>query len=307
MTPILKVENLSHFYGKNQALNDVCFEFSHPQIFGFLGPNGSGKSTLFNILATILTPSQGQVSICGNDLLKSPDHIRNLIGVVFQAPSLDKKLSIYENLKYQGQLYGLFGPKLNQKIELLLNTIGLETRQKDLVEKLSGGLKRRVEIAKALLHDPKILILDEPSTGLDPAARINMWKYLKMLNLKGVAILVTTHLMDEADKCDMLFILDKGQLVSQDTPEALKKEMKGEIISIKSKKTYELQTFLREDMKLDSKIINNNLKITVLESVGVLSEVMKKFGNDIDEVTLAKPTLEDVFMKKTGHQFWNNP
>ncbi|HLD75004.1 MAG TPA: ABC transporter ATP-binding protein, partial [Bdellovibrionota bacterium] len=266
MNPILKVENLSHFYGKNQALNDVCFEFSHPQIFGFLGPNGSGKSTLFNILATILTPSQGQVSICGNDLLKSPDHIRNLIGVVFQAPSLDKKLSIYENLKYQGQLYGLFGPKLNQKIELLLNTIGLETRQKDLVEKLSGGLKRRVEIAKALLHDPKILILDEPSTGLDPAARINMWKYLKMLNLKGVAILVTTHLMDEADKCDMLFILDKGQLVSQDTPEALKKEMKGEIISIKSKKTYELQTFLREDMKLDSKIINNNLKITVLES-----------------------------------------
>ena len=307
MTGILTVENLSHFYGKNQALNNISCELSHPRIFGFLGPNGSGKSTLFNILATILTPSQGQVNICGHDLLTSPDHIRNLIGVVFQAPSLDKKLSIYENLKYQGQLYGLFGPKLNQKIELLLNTIGLETRQKDLVEKLSGGLKRRVEIAKALLHDPKILILDEPSTGLDPAARINMWKYLKMLNLKGVAILVTTHLMDEADKCDMLFILDKGQLVSQDTPEALKKEMKGEIISIKSKKTYELQTFLREDMKLDSKIINNNLKITVLESVGVLSEVMKKFGNDIDEVTLAKPTLEDVFMKKTGHQFWNNP
>ena len=283
---------------------NLSFEITSPQIFGFLGPNGSGKSTLFNILSTALTPSQGKVDIYGVDLLKSPHQARNKIGVVFQTPSLDKKLTIYENLKYQGYLYGLTGTKLHNKIELLLNTIGLEERQKDLVEKLSGGLKRRVEIAKALLHEPKILILDEPSTGLDPSAKVNMWKYLQGLNLKGVTILLTTHLMDEADKCGELFILDKGHLISHDTPQNLKKEMKGEIISVKSKKLNELKTFLQQNMQLESTIINNNLKMTVSHSTSTLAELMQKFGNDIDEVTLSKPTLEDVFIKKTGHQFW---
>ena len=307
MTSVLKVENLSHFYGKCQALNNLSFELPSPLIYGFLGPNGSGKSTLFNILSTLLTPSQGHVTIHGVDLIKFPQSTRSKIGVVFQTPSLDKKLTIYENLKYQGHLYGLRGAHLNHKIDLLLNTIGLEERQKDLVEKLSGGLKRRVEIAKALLGEPHILILDEPSTGLDPSARINMWKYLQGLNLRGVAILLTTHLMDEADKCDQLFILDQGHIVSHGTPEVLKKEMQGEIISIKSKKMNELKNFLKENMKLESEIMNNNLRTVVSESASTLSEIMQKFGNDIDEVTLSKPTLEDVFIKKTGHQFWNEP
>ena len=306
MTPILKVENLSHFYGTHQALSNLSFEITTPHIFGFLGPNGSGKSTLFNILATLLTPSEGYVTMGGVDLARFPQDVRGKIGVVFQNPSLDKKLSIYENLKYQGQLYGLAGSTLHKKIDMLLNTVGLEERQKDLVEKLSGGLKRRVEIAKALLHEPHILILDEPSTGLDPSARINMWKYLHGLNLKGVCILLTTHLMEEADKCDELFLLDKGHLASHGSPQALKKEMKGDILSIKSKKINELKNFLRESFNLEAEIINNNLKMTVFESATMLSEITKKFGMDIDEVTLSKPTLEDVFVKKTGHQFWNN-
>src|ERR1051325_10877056 len=237
-TPAVEVEALSFGYavarknGNRLALDGVTFQGQRGQIFGLLGPNGGGKTTLFRILSTSLVATGGTARIFGHDVAKEPRAVREKIGVVFQAPSLDKKLTVRENLRHQGRLYGLHGPDLAQRGQEMLNRVGLSDRAEDLVESLSGGMQRRVEVAKGFLHRPDLLLLDEPSTGLDPGARRDLWDYLRTLREKeGVTILVTTHLMEEAERSTRLGILNEGNLVSLDPPDALKAKIGGDEIA----------------------------------------------------------------------------
>ncbi|MEO8584716.1 MAG: ABC transporter ATP-binding protein, partial [Acidobacteriota bacterium] len=233
--PAVEARSLSRSFGARAALTDVSFSVARGEIFALLGPNGGGKTTLFRILATLLPPGAGSFSIDGLDPASAGRDVRRRLGVVFQAPSLDKKLTVEENLVLQAALYSLSGPPLRTKIGKLLATFGLEDRARDLVETLSGGLARRVEIAKALLHAPPVLLLDEPSTGLDPGARRDLVGLLGSLARGGTAVLLTTHLFEEAEAAHRIGILDRGRLLALDTPAALKATVGGDVVTVEAK------------------------------------------------------------------------
>ena len=228
---MILAENLSHQYGSRLALSNVNFEVKAGEIFGLLGPNGGGKSTLFRILSTMMAPTGGRAEVAGHDVARDPAAVRRAIGVVFQTQSLDKALTVAENLRAQGHLYGLSGPKLRDRIAQVMERLGLADRRNDIVETLSGGLKRRVEIAKGLLHRPVVLLMDEASTGLDPGARRELWQYVEELRSReGVTILLTTHILDEADRCDRLALLHQGRVVAEGTPAHLRSRIGGDVV-----------------------------------------------------------------------------
>ena len=209
--PAVLIDRVSHRYGNREALRSVSFEVRAAEIFALLGPNGGGKTTLFRILSTSFAPTGGRAEVFGHDLVTQSAQVRQQMGVVFQAPSLDKKLSAAENLWHHGHLYGLRGQPLRQQMTEMLGRVGLSDRARDRVEKLSGGMQRRVEVAKGLLHRPRLLLMDEPSTGLDPGARRDLWDYLKESRERDrLTILLTTHLMGEAEQCDRVAILHRG-------------------------------------------------------------------------------------------------
>ena len=211
--PVISVQNLVHRYENRTALNGVSFDVRSAELFGLLGPNGSGKTTLFRILSTVMIPTSGRALVMGSDTAKDPSIVRRQIGVVFQAQSVDPKLTAYENLWHQGHLYGLSGSALKKRVEEILSRVGLADRSKERVETFSGGMQRRIELAKGLLHHPGVLLLDEPTTGLDPGARRDLWQYLTVLrDEEQVSVLVTTHLMEEAERCDRLAIMHEGNL-----------------------------------------------------------------------------------------------
>ncbi|HUR38220.1 MAG TPA: ABC transporter ATP-binding protein, partial [Planctomycetota bacterium] len=238
----VEIDGLTHRYGERLALDGVSFSVRKGEVFGLLGPNGGGKTTLFKILSTALRPTSGSARIEGVDV--RDDAVRRRIGVVFQAPGLDQKLTVAENLLHQGHLYGLRGAALRRRIDEELGRFKLSDRARDRVEKLSGGLQRRVELAKALLHQPEILLLDEPSTGLDPGARRDLWDALR--SLKGVTVLLTTHLLEEAERCDRLAILHKGKLVALGAPLDLRGEIGGDVVTIRAKDAEALAAAIRE-------------------------------------------------------------
>lgn len=305
--PAISVSGLSHWYGKRQALADLSFEVTPGEIFGLLGPNGGGKTTLFRILATLLPLQRGQVRLLGLDLAREAPAIRSFVGVTFQSPSLDRKLTVRENLASQGYLYGLAGTRLRSRIEALLSRLGLADRARDRVESLSGGLARRVEIAKGLLHDPRLLLLDEPSTGLDPGARIDLWQYLRRLREEaGVTVLVTTHLMEEAERCDRLGILDTGRLVAEGRPAELRNSIGGDCLTIQSSAPEELARRISERFQVRAQPIGGQIRIEVERGHELLGRLVEAFGSDISAVALGKPTLEDVFIQRTGHRFWDD-
>src|SRR5438270_5204645 len=232
---VISVQNLVHRYGDRTALNGVSFDVRPAELFGLLGPNGSGKTTLFRILSTLMLPTAGRATILGCDAVQEPARLRRQIGVVFQAQSIDLKLTAYENLWHQGHLYGLRGATLKKRIEEILSRVGLADRAQELVETFSGGMQRRIELAKGLLHHPGVLLLDEPTTGLDPGARRDLWQYLATLrDEEHVTVIVTTHLMEEAERCDRLAILNEGNLVALGTPAELKREIGGDVILIEA-------------------------------------------------------------------------
>ncbi len=214
------------------ALAGVDFQVAAGEIFGFLGPNGGGKTTLFRILATLARPESGTVRVFGADLATQAREVRRRLGVVFQSPSLDLQLTVRENLVHQGHLHGLAGRDLAGRIAAGLERFGLTERVDQRTAELSGGLRRRVEIAKALLHEPRLLLLDEPSTGLDPGARHDLWETLESLRGQGVTVLLTTHFMEEGDRCDRLVLLSQGTIVAEGTPAALKEEIGGDVITL---------------------------------------------------------------------------
>ena len=303
----VRVDHVSHHYGTRKALDNVSFEVRRGEIFGLLGPNGGGKTTLFKILSTALTPSDGTATIMGFDIRTQANDVRQRIGIVFQNPSLDKKLTVLENLRYHGQLYGLRGRDLTDRVNEMMDRLMIADRAGNLVETLSGGLARRVELAKGLLHRPEVLILDEPSVGLDPGARRDLWLYLQKLREKeGVTILVTTHLVDEGDRSDHVLILNLGQVVAFGTPESLKREIGGDVIAITTKDAEKLNAAIREKFKIQPTILNGTLRVEKEQGHTFISHVVDAFPDLIDSVSMSRPTLEDVFIARTGHRFWED-
>ncbi|MCA9234608.1 MAG: ABC transporter ATP-binding protein, partial [Planctomycetales bacterium] len=268
------------------------------------GPNGSGKTTLFRLLSTLIPLQQGDVSLLGHDLRTAATAARRVMGVVFQAPSLDKKLTVAENLKHHGRLYGLRGQTLRSRIEAKLAGVNLSDRAGDLVEKLSGGMRRRVELAKALLSEPQLLLLDEPSTGLDPAARIDLWRTLKSLQQKeGVTLVVTTHLLEEAERADRIAIMHQGRLAALDTPDRLRAEVGGDAIVIRCERPEELSQSIAERFGCQPMVVDGAVRLEIPEGHQWVPRLVEAFPTAIQSVTLGKPTLEDVFIDRTGHVF----
>jgi ABC-2 type transport system ATP-binding protein len=312
MQSVVSIERLSHSYPParckqepRQALRDISFQVSEKQIFCLLGPNGSGKSTLFRILSTLSRLQTGSVKILGHDINTQLDLIRKQIGVVFQSPSLDKKLTAGENLLHQGHLYSLKGKELSLRIDEMLKKVGVLDRKKDLVETLSGGIQRRVELAKSLLHHPSLLLLDEPSTGLDPGARREFAAYLRELrDNDGTTILLTTHILDEAEQCDTIGIFDKGELVALGTPSELKKEIGGDVISITSANATALCEQITNRFGGKPYVVENTIHIEKSNGHSFIPQLVESFPGQMDSITLSKPTIEDVFIHKTGHTFW---
>ncbi|WP_437202660.1 ABC transporter ATP-binding protein [Planctomicrobium sp. SH664] len=303
MPPAVHVEDLQFRYGERVALNGVSFAVPEGEIFGLLGPNGSGKTTLFRVLSTLLPLQQGSARIGGRDLATDPDGVRRLIGVTFQSPSLDGKLTVQENLVHQGHLYGMRGSGLRQRISEVLEQLKVADRARDFAEKLSGGLKRRVEIAKSLLHSPQILLLDEPSTGLDPGARHDLWTTLQALrDSSGVTVLVTTHLMEEAERCTRLAILDLGKLIAEGTPNELREQVGGDSLTIQSDHPGELSQKLQDRFQLSVTRVGDVLRIEREEGHQLLGQIATSFPGEFRSLTLGKPTLEDVFIKLTGRR-----
>ena len=301
----IRVDDLSHAYGERPALNRVTFEIRRGEIFGLLGPNGGGKTTLFRVLSTLLPVQSGHVSVLDRDVATNSAAIRQRIGVTFQAPSLDRRLTVRENLVHQGHLYGLRGRALAARIDDRLARLGLTDRMHASVNSLSGGLQRRAEIAKGMLHDPELLLLDEPSTGLDPGARHDLWRYLQQLRSEnGVTIVVTTHLMEEAEKCDRLGLLDRGQLVALGTPAELRAEIGGDCLTILAEEPVRLSQRIAERFGIEPKLLGQSLRIERARGHELLRELVEAFPEEITSVSLGKPSLEDVFIVKTGHRFW---
>jgi ABC-2 type transport system ATP-binding protein len=305
-SPIIRVRDLRHSYGDHVALDGASFDVAEGEVFGVLGPNGGGKTTMFRILSTLLPAEPGCVEIAGVDAGRDLASVRRAIGVVFQSPSLDVKLTVRENLVCHGHLYGLSGADLERRIEHGLRTLSLTDRAGEYVETLSGGLKRRVELAKGLLTEPRILILDEPSTGLDPGARRDLWDYvLGLRRERGTTILVTTHLMDEAEKCDRLAILDRGRIVAIDTADALRRRIGGDVLTIRSSDPEALRGRIEARWGLGATIIDGSIRIEHPDARGLLREIYEAFPDEVEAIQLARPTLEDVFVHETGHQLWN--
>ena len=300
----IEVENLSHAYKKRQALDSVSFDVSCGEIFGLLGPNGSGKTTLFRILSTLMPVTSGSVRILGHDLATEVKAIRNLLGVVFQHPGLDAKLTVVENLRHHGHLYGLAGKTLRHRISELLERFEVSDRATDRVEVLSGGLQRRVEIAKALLHSPRVLLLDEPTSGLDVAVRRQLSEYLGMLaETEDILVLLTTHLLDDAEVCNRVGILDAGKLVALGEPDELKTQVGGDVILIESADCETLGTAIAERFGVSTVLTDSQLRIECKRGHEFVRDVVAAFPDEIQSVRFGKPTLADVFVKLTGNPF----
>jgi ABC-2 type transport system ATP-binding protein len=288
-------------YGQRAALADVGFEVPAGETHGFLGPNGSGKSTLFKLLSTLVPMQQGRVTVLGHDLARDTAAIRRRLGVVFQSPAVDKQLTVRENLRYGGLLLGLGGAALQTRIDAVLGAVGLAERARDRVSELSGGLRRRVEIAKCLLGEPELLLLDEASTGLDPAARRDMWQVLRAQ--PGLTVLFTTHLMDEAADADRLTLLDEGHVVAQGRPAELMREVGGQLLEIETDDAEALAAELRQAFGVDARCVDQTLRLDGESVHELVPAIMTRFGERIVRLQLAHPSLQDVFLLKTGKRF----
>ena len=302
--PAVEVEALHHLYGTREALAGVTFAISRGEIFGLLGPNGSGKTTLFKILSTLMRATGGTVRVFGHDLAREPHAVRRHLGVVFQRVSLDPKLTVIENLQHHGHLYGLRGRALRSRARTMLDRLGLADRARDLVETLSGGLQRRTELAKGLLHRPDLLLLDEPSTGLDPSARRDFSNDLDRLRRQdGVTILLTTHFMEEAERCDRVGILHQGKLMAVGAAEELKGSIGGDVVVVHAYSPEGFQRKLRERFGCEAALVDGTLRMERPRGHEFVREIAEAFPGEVTSVSFGRPTLEDVFIHLTGHRF----
>lgn len=301
------VRQLSFDYGSSPALQNVSFQVERGCLFGLLGPNGSGKTTLFRLLATLLPMQKGEVTVLGRDLASQPNLIRQTMGVTFQSPALDVRLTVQENLSCHGFIYGLSAKEIRQRSNELLNELDLTEKKNDPVERLSGGQKRRVELAKGLLHRPSLLLLDEPSTGLDPAARLQFWDLIEAQR-QHMTIIVTTHLMDEAEHCEQLLLLNQGKVVAEGSPSDLQASLPGERLGVRQAPfsgldKAEFRSEVERLLQATGKPSGDQLIFRISNATDGLQRVMQDLKEHVATVEVARPTLEDVFLEKTGLAF----
>jgi ABC-2 type transport system ATP-binding protein len=298
----LDVSELRHQYGERESLRGLTFSVADGDLFAMLGPNGGGKTTLFRIISTLMRPSSGTVEIFGIDVARQPARARALMGVVFQSPAVDPWLTVIENLRHHGYLYGLSGAALERAMERALERFSLTPRAADRVATLSGGLRRRVELAKALLPEPRLLVLDEPSTGLDPSARRDLLAELRRLrDDAGTTVVLTTHIMEEAAACDRVGVLHEGQLVAIGAPASLVEGIGGDVISIEATTDPEaLAAAIRARFPVDAKIVGQRVRIERRAAHEFVPVLVEAFPGDIASIRVGRPTLEDVFAHHTG-------
>jgi len=306
--PIISVQNLKKYYKDVKAVDDVSFDVNEGEVFGFLGPNGAGKTTTIKMLVTLLRPTEGTAKVVENDIVKNPDKVRNNIGIVFQDPALDDRLTGRENLDFHARMYGMKKEKREERIKEVLKLVELEDKAKFLVKTYSGGMKRRLEIARGLMHHPKILFLDEPTLGLDPQTRRSIWDYIKDLNEKEkITIFLTTHYMEEADfLCNRVAIIDHGKILVIDEPSKLKSLLGNDIITISCSNSELCSDSLKKEKWVESiKTVNSNIIIGTKEVEKKLPVIVKMAENhnvEIKTIDIRKPTLEDVFLHYTGRK-----
>lgn len=301
--PAIEAADISFSYGERAALEGVQFDVQPGEIFAILGPNGGGKSTLFRLLSTLIPLQTGILRIFGHVVPHEQLLARCCMGVVFQSPSLDRKLTVMENMRGQAALFGITGGKALQRCQELLEQFGLMDRASELAETLSGGQRRRVEIAKGMIHSPQLLLMDEPSTGLDPGVRRELAQTLEQLRRdNGVTIVMTTHLLEEAERADTLAILDQGRLVALDTPEALQKSVGGDVISIVCQDAQRMCEEIEREYQLSVAIVDGGLRMETSDGGELVGRMMRRFGDQVSSITVGRPTLEDVFVAKTGRR-----
>jgi len=300
---LLAVENVTHRYGDLIALDSFTMHLNRREIVGLLGPNGSGKSTLLRLLSTITKPQSGRVEVCGFDTVKNAQAVRARIGVVFQTQTLDKLLTIEENLLACGAFHGLSGRTLIERVRQVMHQLGIADRRADLGKTLSGGLQRRAEIARALLHEPQMLILDEPTTGLDPVARDDFWKAIEELREKrSTAIVVSTHLFDEAERCDSLILLDKGVRVAEGSPESLKATIGGEVVEIKARNPPQALQSLQGQFTSSMRLVDGVIWVEAEHAHRMIPRLVEALPGEVLSIGYHQPDLSDVFRKLTTRE-----
>lgn len=301
MSNIIEVKNFTQKYGTFLAVDNISFNVEEGSVFAFLGPNGAGKSTTINTLCTIINKSSGELKINGYDVSKHKNKVREQIGIVFQESTLDNKLSIEENLKLHSEFYKVPKNEIPERLDFVLDLVDLNSWRKAPVNSLSGGMKRRVEIAKGLIHFPKVLFLDEPTTGLDPQTRANIWDYIyKLQKQKNITIFLTTHYMDEAEACDKVAIMDHGKIVAFDTPYNLKKQYTESITKIKVNDAVALSKHLKENSINYS--FSDGLFTIYSSEIKVILNLVSEFKNLIKDFQTSDGTLNDVFLSLTGKE-----
>jgi ABC-2 type transport system ATP-binding protein len=308
MNPIIEVKGLTKRFGSLEAVHGVSFEVEQGEVFGLLGPNGAGKTTTLSMLSTILEITSGTAVVNGFDVAKQPSQVRRSIGIVFQEPSIDDRLTGRENLEMHANLYAVPGSEKAKRIEELLKLVELEDRADSLMRTYSGGMRRRLEIARGLIHHPKVLFLDEPTLGLDPQTREHIWDYIVELSKReNITMMLTTHYMEEADKlCDRIAIIDYGKIIALDEPKQLKGDLEGDIITVKTEMVEELSRKLKEtDLVKNMKKQKGELKLIVKDGEKIVPRVMEiaaSSGIHVESMSIHEPTLEDVFLHYTGRE-----
>ncbi len=301
---IIEVIDLKKSYDGKEAVRGVSFSVNEGETFGFLGPNGAGKTTTINILCTLLAPTSGRATVSGIDAMKDPHGVRTQIGLVFQEVTLDNELTAYENLKFHCYMYGMERRLTQERIAEMLAVVGLSDKASERVKSFSGGMKRRLEIARGLLHRPRVLFLDEPTLGLDPQTRSHVWDYISELKrTEGNTVFMTTHYMDEAEACDRIAIIDNGRIIALDTPEALKSSLRGDTIYLSTDDDRLAEREIRERFGLEVKNIEKKgLSFLVEGGESFIPELFSALTVGIKSVNLKRPSLDDVFLHLTGKQ-----
>ncbi|WP_067472068.1 ATP-binding cassette domain-containing protein [Actinomadura hibisca] len=299
--PAIEVDGLVKRFGDVEAVRGIGFSVRPGEVFGFLGPNGAGKSTTINMLCTLLRPSAGRARVAGHDVVAERDDVRRNIGLVFQDPTLDGYLTGEQNLRFHAELYGVPRALTADRMRQVLEMVGLWDRRGDRVETYSGGMKRRLEIARGLLHSPRVLFLDEPTVGLDPQTRASIWEYIRHLkDAEQITIFLTTHYMDEAEYCDRIAIMDSGRIVALDTPGALKEGVGKDRVQIRTADDTAAIAALRERFDLEATLAEGVVTFAVPSGEAFVPRLFAELGVPIVSVSVSRPSLDDVFMKFTG-------
>ncbi len=304
----ISVEHLTKRFGEVAAVDDISFTVEEGEFFGFLGPNGAGKTTTINVLCTLLHPTSGIVTVNGLDVVRQPNEVRQSIGLVFQDPTLDERLTAYENLEFHARVYNVPTALWVERAEQLLKVVELWDRRDDLVKTFSGGMRRRLEVARGLLHHPRVFFLDEPTIGLDPQTREHIWEYvLRLHRQERITLFLTTHYMEETEQCDRIAIIDHGKIVALDSPGRLREQMGGDVITIETPRIDEAVHNLEVRFALEAVVDDGHIRVHAANAQHLIPELVNNLGVPITGINLQQPTLDDVFIKLTGGAFRDAP